>query len=115
MKMPDKRKYPRIDSLRLLSYTCLNKEGTIINQGMGRTMNVSEGGILLETHQQIDQNNYLFLSIGLKDELIEVKGEVIYHRIAEDGKYRFGIRFLDLDDSALSLLKKYIKAFYAQE
>lgn len=115
MEIPEKRKHPRIDSLSLLSYTCRDKNDTIINQGMGRTLNVSEGGILLETHQRVEQQRYIFLAIGLRDEVVEVKGEVMYHRIAEKGKFIFGIRFVGLDDSALSLLKKYIKAFYAQK
>jgi hypothetical protein len=114
MEITEKRKYPRFDSPSLLSYTCRDKQGSIINQGMGRTLNVSEGGILLETYQQLEQHHYIFLTIGLHDELMEVKGEIIYYRKDDDGNFRFGIRFMELDDSALSLLKKYIKAFNAQ-
>ena len=50
----EKRIKPRADSHNILSYVCLDEENEIVEQGMGRTLNVSEGGILLETHDSID-------------------------------------------------------------
>ena len=44
----DNRKHPRFDSGNLLSYVCLDNQNKIVQQGMGKTIDVSEGGILLE-------------------------------------------------------------------
>jgi hypothetical protein len=49
MTSENKRKHERIQSLNL-SYICLDEDANIIKQGMGRTLNISESGILLETH-----------------------------------------------------------------
>ena len=54
MDQEDKRKNQRIDSHNLLTYSCLDKNGAVITQGMGRTLDVSEGGILLETQAKLD-------------------------------------------------------------
>ena len=39
------RKHDRFDALNLLSYFCVDAENQTVQQGMGRTLNVSETGI----------------------------------------------------------------------
>ena len=46
MNPVDKRRHTRYESLNL-SYVCLDENDNIIKQGMGRTLNISESGILL--------------------------------------------------------------------
>ncbi len=81
---------------------------------MGRTLNISEGGILLETHIPIDSQNAVALAIGLEDELINIKGTVIFSTPGKDEKFEAGIEFLEMPDSTLDILKKFIKAFSEQ-
>lgn len=66
------RKFERYDSLNLLSYECLDSENKTFKQGMGRTLNISEGGVLLETHEPLGIGDTLLISIGIKDEVIDV-------------------------------------------
>ena len=75
MAKEEKRKHTRIDSLNL-SYFCLDENNQIIKQGMGRTLNVSESGILLETYFRIDSDEHLMLTIAFEDHLIPVNGRV---------------------------------------
>ncbi len=110
----DKRKHHRIDSLNL-SYISVDENDNIIKQGMGRTLNISESGILLETNFLIDSHHVLFLSVGLEDELVDIKGKVVYCRAGEDKKFETGIEFLEIDDASLQILKKFIKVFRNQK
>ena len=107
----NKRNHPRTDSLNLISYVCIDEDNNPITQGMGRTLNVSEGGILLETHVQIDSHCTLSLKIGLEDKLIDIKGKVAYSKTGAEGNFETGIHFFEIDEEALKILKKYIKAF----
>lgn len=109
--MKQKRRHDRIGSLNLLNYVCLDGNNDEVNQGMGRTLNVSQGGILLETHVPLDKNHIISLSIGLEDELVEIKGTIIYCREGEKGKSESGIEFQDINEQALLILNRYIKAF----
>ena len=111
MTSEDKRLYPRIHSLNLISYDCLDETGQLIMQGMGRTLNVSEGGILLETHVQIEPESDVLLSIGLEDDLVEIKGKVITSKLGKEEKFESGIQFLEVGEDELVILKLYIKAF----
>ncbi len=114
MTVPDKRHHPRIDSLNLIAYSCMDETDQVIAQGMGRTLNVSEGGILLETHIQFQKTHTVSLAIGLQDELIDILGKVVTSMPGKDDNFESGIKFLEIDDATLVILKKYIKAFKGQ-
>jgi hypothetical protein len=110
----EKRHHPRISALNLISYSCIDAAEHVIAQGMGRTLNVSEIGILLETHVAIDPKYTIELAIGLEDELINIKGNIVYSTPGKDKKYEAGIEFFDIDDATIETLKRYIKVFSEQ-
>jgi len=110
-KEKQKRKHHRIGSLNLLNYVCLDENHNEVNQGMGRTLNVSQGGILLETHIPIDKRHIISLSIGLENELVDIEGKVVYCRNGKEGKFESGIEFQSINEKSLKLLNRYIVAF----
>ena len=107
MPAENKRKHERIESLNL-SYICLDEDKNIVKQGMGRTLNISESGILLETHFPIESNHTLQLTISLEEELLDIKGQPAHIRSIEGGKYQVGIKFQDLNQQSIAILKKFI-------
>jgi PilZ domain len=111
MATNERRYCPRIQALNLISYSCTDETEKIVSQGMGRTLNISEEGILLETYVSIDPKYSIALSIGLEDELINIKGQIIYSNPGKNEKFEAGIRLLDTDESTMKILRKYIKAF----
>jgi c-di-GMP-binding flagellar brake protein YcgR len=110
MTTQEKRKHARISSLNL-SYVCLDENNQIIKQGMGRSLNVSESGILLETHFPIDDQHIVTLTLGLEEDLVDIKGRPVHTRINDEGKYEVGIEFLKSDAKARKALKKFVDAF----
>jgi len=105
------RKHERVDSLNLLSYFCEDDTQEKIAQGMGRTLNVSEGGILLETHVMLEEQYTIYLSIGFRDEVTEVKGKIVYSKMDDNERWLSGIEFVSPDTNAQRIIKKYIEAF----
>jgi hypothetical protein len=105
------RKHERVNSLNLLSYFCMNDARETVAQGMGRTLNVSEGGILLETHVQIDVQYAICLSIGFLDEVTDVMGKMVYSKKGDNDRWQSGIEFVNPDANAQRIIKKYIEAF----
>ena len=110
----DKRKHQRIDSLNL-SYVCLDENDNIVKQGMGRTLNVSESGILLETHFAIEMGHSVLLTIGLEEDLLDIKGKPVHIKTDGKGTYTVGIEFGDFDAASSRLLKNFIKSFNKQK
>lgn len=111
MTIEEKRKHTRIDSLHLLNYLLYEETENDATQGMGRTLNVSESGILLETHTPIEPNQKISLTIGIEENMVDIKGSVIYSNQNAKGMYESGIEFFVMDESAENILKAYIKAF----
>jgi c-di-GMP-binding flagellar brake protein YcgR len=107
MNSDNKRKHERIQSLNL-SYICLDEDKNIVKQGMGRTLNISESGILLETHFPIETTHDLQLTISLEEDLLDIQGKPVHIRSNKKGKYEIGIQFVDLDENSAKILKRFI-------
>jgi c-di-GMP-binding flagellar brake protein YcgR len=115
MNRENRRKGPRVKSPNLLVYLCIDEEKNKIIQGMGRTLNVSEGGILLETHVPIDPRHTLLLTIAMEEDLMHFKGRIAHSREREDGKFEFGVEFLEMDEQKRRFLNQYMIIFNGQE
>lgn len=108
----EKRRHPRIESLNLIAYACMDESGNVVSQGMGRTLNISEIGLLLETVYPLDCEDVMLLGVGIQDELIDIRGQVVHTRVNNDGKHETGIIFIEIDDRSIKILKQYIEMFH---
>lgn len=111
MQIEENRKHKRIHSMNLLNYVCLDENGEAFAQGMGRTLNVSESGILLETHAPLAPKTVVSLTIGMEEEIVDLKGIAIYSQKNNEGSYETGIEFLSIRTAELKILQKFIDAF----
>lgn len=109
-----KKRQDRYDSKNLVAYTSVDDHGQVVKQGMGRTLNVSEGGILLETYKPVDPAYAVLLSIGLADNVVEIRARVVYNRIIEDGLFACGLSFQEIDRDSLPVLNDFIRVFQEQ-
>ena len=107
MTSENKRKHERIQSLNL-SYICLDEDNNIVKQGMGRSLNISESGILLETHFPIESNHTVQLTISLEEKLLDIIGKPVHVQSLDGGKYKIGIQFAELDETATKILRNFI-------
>ena len=115
MESDNKRKSQRIGSHNLLSYFCTDKDNSPVTQGMGRTLNVSEGGILLETRHRIDPAHIVSIKISLEEELMDMKGNVVFSKEREYGRFETGIQFIDIDENKVRILKQFAEIFKGEE
>jgi hypothetical protein len=109
--MIEKRKHSRVDSIYLLNYVNLDEDDKEMMQGMGRTINVSESGIMLETHVAFKENDTVDVVVGIKEDMVTIRGKVVFTRTADTGRYQSGIEFLAIEDDSLATLRRYIDAF----
>jgi len=107
----NKRKHERVDALNLLSYVTIDSDGKEWNQGMGRTLNISESGLQLETNEPIQTKYILLISIGIEDQLVDIKGKVVYTNRGDAGMFETGIEFIEVKPDAMTVLKRYISEF----
>jgi len=111
MNAREKRKHPRFETTNLLNFVCCGEDGEACHQGMGRTLNVSETGILLETYHPIDPQWNIFVTIGFEEELVDIQGNVIFQKESKEDTYEAGIEFSEISDHERRILEKFIQAF----
>ncbi len=113
MTFVEKRKHPRVDIHNLVSYRCVDDSGNQTKEGRGKSVNISQGGILIETHDPFEWQDVLLLSIDIEDESVSIMGKVVYCNAANFGKFRTGIQFLESNEKIISfvigLLETYSK------
>jgi hypothetical protein len=106
-----KRRYVRLESLNLLDYVLLGDKGEIVAHSMGRTLNISAKGIMLETHLPCTPGQHLLITIGLEEDLVDIKGKVKHAEQQDEKIFRAGIEFVEIDDEGNRVLLNYLKAF----
>lgn len=114
----ERRRWPaRPKSINLVYFGIFSASGNnMMQQGMGRTLNISSGGILLETYDKILENEKIFLSLGLKDDMIEIEAEIAHSsKNKENGKYLTGFSFVVDNDCVKEKIQEHIKLFNESE
>ncbi|RPI78592.1 MAG: PilZ domain-containing protein [Desulfobacteraceae bacterium] len=107
----EKRKYDRIQWKNLLSFEIIGSSGNTIDRSMGCTRNVSESGLLLETHLPVSQGRTVLVSIGFEEEIMELKGKIVYVRPRSGKRYYAGLEFFGIDRKDRRKLKRCLEFF----
>ncbi len=113
----ENRRHIRIDAQNL-SHIVVEENGATVYEGMGKTLNVSESGILLETHFKMEEKHVLEMTIAFEEEIVELKGRVVHCKAPvneEKQRYETGINFIDMDDPAFRRLKRFVVLFKQQK
>ena len=123
MTEQNKRQAQRFDTLNLLVYTVVNEWGDRLATGMGRTLNISEKGILLEVKESllagqtvaVAIGQSISVDIGIQEDLVTLTGKVMHCKPAGDGIYHAGIQFDPMTPNTTELLKEHIRVWQAQQ
>ena len=100
----EKRNYPRVNKLYLISYIAKEGGRQTSPVSMGRTLDISPSGVRIEVFQQINVGSEMELEIAMEDTQFFVDGKVV--RSLESGKnvYILGIYFDDICDDLIKRL-----------
>jgi len=79
---------------------------------MARTLNISQSGLLIETAHIMATGRISLMSAGARDELVKIKGRVVYCRENGVGMYETGIRFEGSEKENIAFAKKLVRVFH---
>ena len=91
--MNDKRKYPRVKTHVLAYYDCYNDDGELFDQRLGIILDVSIGGMLIETDDIIEANYVKIVFVNHENKILCIVGSVAHSRRTENGKAKTGLCF----------------------
>ena len=107
----NRRKHVRVKTNNLISHETIGKDGRVESRSMGKALNVSRSGILLETPHRIVAEGISLMAVDLDDQLIEIKGRPIYCRETYTGMFQTGISFIGTEEETAKFAVKLIKIF----
>jgi c-di-GMP-binding flagellar brake protein YcgR len=107
----DRRKHTRVKTSNLISYYSFDETGKLISHGLGIALDISKGGILLETPYAIESGPIVLAAVDSENNLVEVKGKSIYSVKESNEMYRSGVEFVGIDEGATEFILNLIKDY----
>jgi c-di-GMP-binding flagellar brake protein YcgR len=112
MDETNQRQYARVKTCNLISYACIDAQGTMITQGMGKALDISQSGLMLESSCPIESEYISLLSADPDDRLVNIVGKVAHTRRGPSGSYKIGIRFTGSHEENVQFATSLIKTFH---
>lgn len=111
--MEDIQVSTRKDSIRLkviypAIYTRFDNKGRAYDQKICQSMNVSLGGVRLQSSFPVDSGEMLDITVALGEDLVAFKGKVVYVSGSEDQGFELGISIQDIDNQDRIALTRFI-------
>ena len=94
----DRRLYPRVKSLYLLSF--VNREEGLQRSGvsMARTINLRPAGVRVEVFHPVNPGSQMEMEIAIEELILSIEGEVIYSKKTPRGTHILGIHFNEMQE-----------------
>lgn len=109
----EKRRFPRLDSVHLVSYTQLDEGQNTLDMGICKSLKLSLGGITIETHRSFPVNALLELVIAMEERLVRLKGRVVHAREARKGKHEVGVCFTEVQEKDLIQINRFFEKIFS--
>lgn len=103
----EKRRFPRLDSVNLISYTQLDDEQNPVDMGICKSLDLSVGGVTIQTHRPFAVNSSLEMVIALGERLIKSRGKVVHSRKVGRDRYDVGVCFTEVEEGDKAALESF--------
>jgi hypothetical protein len=105
----EKRRFPRLDAIHLISYTHFDDTENPDEVGICRSIDLSQGGVTIQTHRFFAVNSRLEMVIALEERLIRAKGKVVHIREVAKDLYDVGVCFIGIGDADQQALAAFFR------
>jgi hypothetical protein len=112
LRIQDRRNSARRKLIYPALYTRFDREGRPFDEKPSRSMNVSSGGMRLQSSFPVQPKETLEIAMAMEDRLVNFKGEVVYVIRAQDQTFELGVSFVHVesrDGLALSRSKGQVR------
>jgi hypothetical protein len=109
----EQRRYTRIETSTLVKYIIYDNKGKAMGYGKGRTVNLSQSGILLETQEPLNGAFVMLITMDLDGKDVKVKGRLVHSNLQKTtGHYFSGIDFIGNKDQQVSGIVAFVKSHF---
>ena len=107
----DRRKHERLKTRNLIYHTSYDIMGRVISQGLSKALNISKGGMLLETSEPIESGLLSLIATDMENNLIEIDGNLVYCKKTSNGRYHSGVSFIGKEEEIAAFVAQLIKEY----
>jgi hypothetical protein len=111
----ERRKSARVKTDNLISHVTIDEAGRWTSQGMGRALDISRTGMMLETACPLESGHLSIMTVDVNNKLIEIQGELIYCRKSDTAMYHSGVNFIGTNDQITKFVTQLIKVYFRQK
>lgn len=98
----------RFESINLVSLSHKDTEGRTDMESVGRTLDLSKGGILLELPSALPSpNEEVEITLGIKNNIIRARGRIVHQRQLDNGHFGLGISFVEIDEDDAQVISQF--------
>lgn len=106
----ERRNQERTDSVNLLDYQVIDQQGRAGAYSLGRTLNISDDGMLMEPQTQMELGELILITLDLGGKLVRISGKIV-HTSGNGGAFRAGIKFFNISEEERVAINNYIEFF----
>ncbi len=96
----------------LASLDCYDEDGELFDQKLGVILDISLGGMLIETDDIIKANYVEIVFVNHERKLMNIVGSIVHSRKSENGKAKTGLCFHGADTENVKIATSLIRAHY---
>jgi len=105
----DRRNHPRIRTIDLVSYENFETTKTELMQGMGKTIDLSLGGVCFESSHALPLGSRIKLSFALGRDMATADGTIVSLNLTPDLHVTIHVQFDPLPEKDYALLKAHLE------
>ena len=87
-----------------------SEEGQIKESLLGRTLDISRGGIQLEVDNRYPLSSEFEVRLQIYEDIIKLRGKVVHVEELKNGKVGLGIRFTQMPDQTRVILEEFLSS-----
>lgn len=106
--MKEQRKFTRHDVRHLIDFSTTDSEGTTTDFQMGRVLDISLGGLKIETPQDLAVTTRVEITAGIEDNLVDLVG-LVTHTERQANRFVSGIKVLSISPENRTTITRYIE------
>ncbi|MBI5593310.1 MAG: PilZ domain-containing protein [Deltaproteobacteria bacterium] len=109
----EQRRHTRIETSTFVKYIIYDNRGKAMGHGKGRTVNLSQSGILLETQAPLQGAFVMLITMDIDGNDVKVKGRLVHSNLINaTGHYFSGIDFIGNKDQQVAAIVAFVKSHY---
>ena len=105
----ERRKWPRILTEHLVAYKRLDERAVPDEAGVARTLDLSEGGVVLEMIHPLEVGCCLEIKMVSGDRILKARARVVHSQELPAKRWRVGVCFTEISDDDLAIIAREVE------